>query len=561
MRNEYKAVCPVVLQTILLAMLLAMIVTYCLFPVLMWIGSQFIALQEQTLTICVDSVGEGGGSEVWIARQDDTTFACDLNSVPAMSEIRGECEYRLAADYGYGYNFLVSYGENSGTVLRISYTPEADSTLLFYCNPAGAVVTLTDGGKSWSFDSYAAEPAMRAVALQRTPGVGLAVYLISATLFLGVTALVYQSFRHRFWLALPSAKESFPVLVTTDSRDFSLDLLKALSAFLVIYVHSFLASTDGTVSYYNTPLFGGRMLIMTGLRWLALYCVPLFMLLSGCLCVRRTSLKKSFLSLLAPSVSFLLVMMVNLMLRRFYYGQTLTISDILSATIGIDLFWYWAMYIGLALLMPFLNLMWGYLERGQQDTLVLVLIVLTSAGSITNNLFPAYWQVLYPITYYYLGAWIQARNIHVRRGRIFAALVFVLCLETIRSFFDANGAGFNWSTFGAYNCSYNATPVVLSTVLIVLLIRGFTTRSRPVRSFIQNVSCHTLGVYFVSVAITDSLLYPLVLPYFPTAQQFLPVQIPIVLIDFLLALVVANIVDWAGKPISSWILTKVSGYI
>lgn len=66
-------------------------------------------------------------------------------------------------------------------------------------------------------------------------------------------------------------------------RDIGLDLTRIVAFISVVAIHFFLNS-----GYYNEPVVGKRMYIMTLGRTFFGICVPLFMLLSGYLMVNKS---------------------------------------------------------------------------------------------------------------------------------------------------------------------------------------------------------------------------------------------------------------------------------
>ena len=84
--------------------------------------------------------------------------------------------------------------------------------------------------------------------------------------------------------------------------------------------------------------------------------------------------------------------------------------------------WYIEMYIGLFLIIPFLNILWNNLNDVGRKWLIITLLGLTALPSLLNcwdllslgdktrvysAIVPDYWETLYPITYYFLGAYLK----------------------------------------------------------------------------------------------------------------------------------------------------------
>ena len=102
---------------------------------------------------------------------------------------------------------------------------------------------------------------------------------------------------------------------------------------------------------------------------------------------------------------------ICLLFRKFYLNENI---NIINSIIYIFNFtacpnaWYLEMYIGLFLLIPFLNIIYNNIqEKKYKDILIIVLLLLTSLEALTTalkiqdinlNIFPDYWTIIYPIT-------------------------------------------------------------------------------------------------------------------------------------------------------------------
>ena len=114
--------------------------------------------------------------------------------------------------------------------------------------------------------------------------------------------------------------------------------------------------------------------------------------------------------------------------------------------------WYVNMYIGLYLLLPFLNLLWNNIEdKSGHFILVVILVIMTIAPSVFNiynleeagmlvrpyltatynRIIPDWWMGIYPITYYYIGAYIKH---HVEIKKVNTKKVFAVLIGTILLF-------------------------------------------------------------------------------------------------------------------------------
>ena len=90
--------------------------------------------------------------------------------------------------------------------------------------------------------------------------------------------------------------------------------------------------------------------------------------------------------------------------------------------------WYIEMYIGLFPLIPFLNILWTNLKIREKKIFIFSLLFLTAVPSLlncwnllgeshlisVNPIVPDYWEILYPFTYYYLGAYMRESSLLIR---------------------------------------------------------------------------------------------------------------------------------------------------
>lgn len=112
------------------------------------------------------------------------------------------------------------------------------------------------------------------------------------------------------------------------------------------------------------------------------------------------------------------------------YTWHTAIQDLIDFT-GAPYAWYVEMYIGLFLLIPFLNLIYRNLEgKRQKQILILTLFVLTSLTSLINTssyFVPAYWLHTYPLLYYFIGCYLKEYPVQWKRKHVL--LLFFACID------------------------------------------------------------------------------------------------------------------------------------
>lgn len=318
-------------------------------------------------------------------------------------------------------------------------------------------------------------------------------------------------------------------------RDASIDLVRTTAAFLVVFVHSFLAS-----GYYNAALANSGMTVLTFFRWIALSCVPLFMLTTGYLCVYKLDIRSTYLGSLPNFILFALVSIIRVVVwEGMYIKAPITLESFLGELIGMKSAWYMKMYAGLLLLMPFINRIWYHLKKSEKQVLLSVLLLITMGQSVLGSIFPNYWVALYPLTYYFAGAYLREQTIPLAQGKLFILYLGVICLETVLSHTSPSPSGtFDWGLLGGFECNYNAVPVFLSTLLLFSILRTVKIKCVILKNFLKVAGTNTLGIYLVS-GLIDNIVYPPLQRKYLTPQKFAVVQVPAALTSFLISLLLS----------------------
>ena len=483
-----------------------------------------------------------GASEIWIA----STGSFDLEHSPEISIIRGNCEYRKASDYGYQFDFLISYGENSGTDLAIQCRSILKNGLLFYKHPAGGKAIVSYGNSVQTIDTYSETPQMYEINL----GSPEAVYAIETIICIAaIAALTFPMFK----IATSLMNNEYIYIYNKENRrDPSIDIVRTAAAFFVVLVHSFLA--DG---YYSVPLNDPAMFGLTIIRWLALTCVPLFMLITGYLCINRTSITKSWLGFVPGFALFAVLMVIrSILVGNVIQGVPITYSGLMTDIFGVKYAWYVEMYVGLILLMPFLNKLWAAIDDHNKKTLIGAMLILTCLGTLGTDEMPDYYVFLYPVTYYFIGAYLREKPITIKTWKLGVMLLSVLLLETICTIYTANGGVFQWTTFGNGQCNYNAFIVTVSAVLVFTLLYRIKIKNKRVTALLSFIGKNTLGIYLTSSCFVDNIIYPQLNQYFTTPQSFAVIQLPAVIANFIISLLFAALLNYPITKLWSYIRKK-----
>ena len=188
-------------------------------------------------------------------------------------------------------------------------------------------------------------------------------------------------------------------------RETGIDILRCLALLFVNGVHGFLYN-----GFYYEAQIGFLMWGANSARWLFYCCNCLFMLITGYLKSGKPYKKGYYRSLGTILLGYFLTCAIAFPIRHFFLNDQLTLFGWVEKLVTFGNYgWYVEMYIGLFLLSPFLNMVLDRLETAKQYGWVLfTMLFLTALPSITPiNLVPDYWNSLYPLTMYVIGAGIR----------------------------------------------------------------------------------------------------------------------------------------------------------
>lgn len=189
-------------------------------------------------------------------------------------------------------------------------------------------------------------------------------------------------------------------------REPGLDLVRCVALLCVVVFHSFLYN-----GYYYQPQTGLTMVLAGSVRWLSTACIGLFLMLSGYLQSAKTDIKACWRGLLPVLLGYALAAAVSIPVRHFCFGEVLSPEQWLQRFVefgGVYYGWYVEMYVGLALLMPFVNRAFSRFDDQTMLGFSGALLVLTALpGATPLQIAPDHWRSIYPLTYYALGALVR----------------------------------------------------------------------------------------------------------------------------------------------------------
>ena len=351
-----------------------------------------------------------------------------------------------------------------------------------------------------------------------------------------------------------------------ERRNSSMDILRIVAAYTVLSVHFFLHNgfysehveglgpIEGIVTFLTSgnaeALHGPQMFLAVMMRTFFGVCVPLFMILTGYL-MSKKELKQGYYKGIRKTVIVFILATIACMIFKsihetpaakdaFYRFDLGTMFSAIGATrkynfinfifgtldfTGANYSWYIEMYIGLFLIAPFLNLTYNKLDtRRKKQILVGTFVAISVLPTLFNifnfqsaewwvtptssdefqKLLPAFWLGIYPITYYFVGAYLREYGLQWRTRTLAALLAVSTFVFTVFNWFRSYGGGFKTGSYGYW---YGFMPFVLAVLLFTLISRIKSDNWKPgVKLALWKVSDLALGIYLCSF-IFDELIY------------------------------------------------------
>lgn len=287
-------------------------------------------------------------------------------------------------------------------------------------------------------------------------------------------------------------------------RNINLDLIRFLAILSVISVH-FIRN----IGFYTVNISGFALSISVFFRTFLMICVPLFLLLTGYLMNKKTLSKKYYLSIIRIIFIFFVAKFIYVVVDYFYFHEIDSIFSVLKSIFNYDndYSWYVNMYFGLFLIIPFINLIYNNLtSKKQKQILILTLFFLTSLSSlnIKITIIPNWWSDLYPLTYYFIGAYLKEYGFNIKKIYAFCSLILITLSSSFIYLILSSDKLFVAREFNDYRGPFN---VIISILVFGLLLNiKIKNNGGIVKKFIMKTSELSFGIYLFSY-IVDKIVY------------------------------------------------------
>ena len=297
------------------------------------------------------------------------------------------------------------------------------------------------------------------------------------------------------------------------------------------------------------------MFVATIMRSLFINCVPLFLMLSGYLMNTKKVTKEYFLKLKDVLLVYVLSTLVIFGYKMLLLHEQHSFLEIVQNILSYQQYsWYIEMYIGLYLLIPFLNLIWNNLNGHKEKLLLIgIIIFITTVPSVTNSMdwivFPDWWIDIYPITYYFVGAYLceYKGNLKISLGKGMCLFVVVTILSGAFSYYKSYGRTFIWGTWNAYGGIMTFLTSVLAFIVILLV----KTDKWPnwLKKVIKGISLLSLPIYLTS-CVADNIIYKWLNNNVVNVTDRFFYYIPVLCMVFVISLICAILVEGGNKGIN-----------
>ena len=336
---------------------------------------------------------------------------------------------------------------------------------------------------------------------------------------------------------------------TSSSRICGLDLIRVVAIFFVIAGHFFVLHT----SLMSVPFNDLCLFVQATLKDIFGVGVPLFIMLTGYLNSNKTPTRKYYKGMLRVLVAYLVFSIITILFRKYYIGEDLTwlqwTMKILDYS-AIPYAWYIEMWIGLALLTPFLNYMYKAIPSKNQKLLLLAsLFVMTSLPDLFNRygmyLVPAYFaKAAYPLLFYFGGTFIREYQPRIKHWQGWALVMSMSMVTPLFNIAVFRGNSDLVQIAGGPGGVFHSWIALA----IFLMLYKKDVSNPPLKRWITHCSLVSLEMYLCCYMF-DMLYYPWFKErFFETQPQFFPWFFVIVPLIFMSSYIVASIYRIIPKP-------------
>lgn len=343
-------------------------------------------------------------------------------------------------------------------------------------------------------------------------------------------------------------------------RYLGLDINRIIAVLMVIGIHSL--SWNG---YYNMPLklnSGPLLFLLTMLRWLFYACVPMFIIITGYLKKDKKINKNHYKSLLPIIVDYLIICLIYILYNNLYLKINIFNIDTIINIFNFNLIpyaWYLQLYIGLFLMIPFLNIMYNNMPTKKSKKILIITIVLLCGLHSTINplfklifnvnsnlIFSSYLPIGYPLALYFLGAYIKEYQPKIPKIKNIFFIILIIFIQTTITYFYCQGNIFQWVLMEGYGNIFTIT--IAGLVFCLFYNIELKKENKLVSKILSYLSSCSFSVYLASFII-DMHFYKYI-KYLNNPWYKIIILLPIsIILHYLICIIVVSIINILKKYI------------
>ena len=347
--------------------------------------------------------------------------------------------------------------------------------------------------------------------------------------------------------------------MTDTKRNLNLDFIRLFALLCVPCMHGL----DNT-GLYTVHLGSITELFLMVLRIAITVSIPFYIMLTGYLCNRKKLSLRYYLGYVRIYLIYVLCSIPCLFLEYFHKHSLTGVRDMVGAVVNFSACgyaWYIMMYTGLFIMIPFLNMMYhGCASKRQKQVLIASFFALSILPSLIKMYFQLYslrLDRLYPICYYFTGAYLSEYMPRTSAKKAGACFFGFLAAYSVFFYFNYHGEG-----SALLDVYQTAWEIYILGVLGFIFLFKLPLERIPLgfKKLIMKVSDLTLATYLLTW-IPDGITYPIMVRIAPQISDryvWLLVTVPVALIS---AFLMAVIIDWIFKPIYRFIMNRLNALI
>lgn len=298
-------------------------------------------------------------------------------------------------------------------------------------------------------------------------------------------------------------------------RNIGLDLVRSLAIVFVLLIHAIGFSPDG----YSMALMGIEGFSRIFLRRICYTCVPLFLILSGYLNVKKVQAISTWKRAMPHLVgNYVLWSMLILVFEFLCANEVEWISILNIFNYTIPRAWYMNLYFGLLILMPFINKCWNNAELKEKRILLFALFFMTIVSKYLQQnswewfegqsylvLVSSYFKDASYIFYYLFGAYIREHPINIKKCWLTLSLLAIFIMHTGYYYVVGRGGYYN-DIPGATAFWYDNPILAIESILLFSVIYDVKVKGTLLSRIITIISKCSFDMYLVSY-IWDMIAY------------------------------------------------------